>query len=86
MDRGERRYRERKARIRLDREIWEIYGPMNYERMVRMRKWGTWWMRNPNWWNRMMTTKPARAETRGMLHRLEEEGYPDYKKPEHYFW
>ncbi len=45
------------------------------------------WLRSePSWWHKMKTHIPARAKEKAMLHRLEEENYPDRKKPHDYYW
>ncbi len=43
-------------------------------------------MTTPMWWWREKNHRPARAITRQKLHRLDEENYPDNKKPQEYFW
>lgn len=45
------------------------------------------WLRNePKWWQKMTNHVPSRRKERDMLHRLEEENYPDRKKPHKYYW
>lgn len=44
------------------------------------------WLRTPMWWWREKTHQPARAKTRAKLHRLDEDDYPDNKKPQDYYW
>ena len=52
-----------------------------------------YWMNTPGWWNRVMNTRPWRARTRELLHRvmtmrdLEEwPPFPKGKRPHVYFW
>lgn len=45
------------------------------------------WLRNwPKWWDKLMHHAPARRQERDMLRKLEEEGYPDRRKPHNYYW
>ncbi len=45
------------------------------------------WMRNwPRWWDKLRHHAPARRQERDMLAKLEEENYPDRRKPHNYYW
>lgn len=52
-----------------------------------------YWMHNPRWWDRLYSTKPARAETRKLLTAIKKDAidseqicWPEYKRPVLYYW
>jgi hypothetical protein len=54
-----------------------------------MRQFGRnwhWMMNYPGWWDTMYHHAPARRAERDMLRNLEEDGYPDHRKPHEYYW
>jgi len=54
--------------------------------------WYNFFGKNPSHWNRMYSTKPARAKERNLLNQIDLDNceeyfdFPDWKKPYIYYW
>lgn len=95
MNRALRRYRNRVARVRLVRTLWEYWG---LDSLAMRRPWqainrmGSYLHREPGWHTHLNCIQPARAQSNALLHLLERGSdpermeWPDYRKPHEYYW